>query len=71
MAHVLKLKSRIPARLAELRKSQGWLAKHLGVGPGYVSRLVRGEVIPRVSTAYRLAAILQCTIEDLWLPMED
>lgn len=71
MAHELKLKSRIASRLAELHRSQGWLAKHLDVNPGYVSRVVRGKVIPKVSTAYKLAGILQCAIEDLWFPAGD
>lgn len=67
MAHKLKLKPRLAKRLSELGKSQEWLAKQLGVGPSYISRVARGTVTPKVSTAYVMAGLLQCSIEDLWL----
>lgn len=65
----LKLKSRIDERLAEMGKPQAWLARHLGMGPSYISRVAKGVTIPRVTTAYIIAAALHCTIEDLWEPM--
>jgi DNA-binding XRE family transcriptional regulator len=70
MAQTLKLKSLIQARLIQQGRSQGWLSRQLGSERGYVSRIVRGLVTPKIDTAYRIAAALHCTIEDLWIPTE-
>ena len=71
MAQTLKLKSLIQERLTEQGRSQGWLGRQLHSERGYVSRIVRGLVTPKIDTAYRIAAALKCTIEDLWIPYED
>jgi transcriptional regulator with XRE-family HTH domain len=68
MAQTLKLKSLIQARLIQQGRSQGWLSRQLNSERGYVSRIVRGLVTPRLDTAWRIAAVLHCSVEDLWSP---
>lgn len=70
MKQTLKLRSLINEHLVKQGRSQGWLSRQLGSERGYVSRIVRGLVIPKIDTAYRIAAVLHCSIEDLWVPEE-
>ncbi|WP_035518788.1 helix-turn-helix transcriptional regulator [Halobacillus karajensis] len=43
-----------------------WLADQLGVSDNVFSRWVNGRSIPSLENALRLAAILECRVEDLW-----
>jgi len=45
-------------RLAELDKSQLWLAKQLGVDPANISFYVSGKRVPRANTFLRICDIL-------------
>ena len=64
----LRFKVLINRRLAELHKTQGWLASKMEMDSGYLSRLASGHIMPVIPTAYKIAAALSCTIEDLWVP---
>jgi DNA-binding XRE family transcriptional regulator len=53
--------------LAELKKSQGWLAQVTGINRQMISKIANGRTRnPRIQTAMKIAAALNCSIEDLW-----
>jgi putative transcriptional regulator len=58
-----------PGRLREYRKAAGLtqaeLAKAAGVDSVHVSRMERGERVPGIDTACKLAAALRCSVCDL------
>ena len=58
--------------LREQRTQRGWsqqaLADQLGVSRQTVISLEKGRYDPSLSLAFRLAAVFECRIEDLFLP---
>lgn len=52
--------------LASKGRSQGWLARAMGVDSAVVTRLAAGRHEPRVSTALKVASLLNCIVEDIW-----
>jgi DNA-binding transcriptional regulator YdaS (Cro superfamily) len=55
----------IVARLRELDRSQGWLARKLGVTPSTVNRWIKG-VLPMPARRQReLALVLGVRVEDI------
>lgn len=47
-----------------LRK--GWIAKKVKIAPGTLSKIVKGESIPTLPVALRIAELLEMTVEELW-----
>ncbi|WP_121605294.1 helix-turn-helix transcriptional regulator [Virgibacillus sp. Bac332] len=60
------LKPRIRIRLAELDKKQSDIYKDLGVSPQQFSNWVKGDSSPYLETAFKLARMLDCKVDDLW-----
>lgn len=59
-------------RLRELRTERGWsqaeLAERLGVTRQTIISIERGRFIASLPLAFRIARLLQCRIEDVFLP---
>ena len=59
-------------RLAELRAAKGWtqaeLAGQLDVSRQTVISLERGRYDPSLPLAFRIAALFDCAIEDVFMP---
>jgi putative transcriptional regulator len=59
-------------RLAELRAERAWtqsdLAKRLGVSRQTVISIEKGKYDPSLPLAFKIAAVLDRTIEDVFLP---
>lgn len=59
-------------RIAELRGDRSWsqahLAQLLGVSRQTVISIERGRFDPSLPLAFRLAAVFECRIEDLFTP---
>lgn len=60
------LKPRIRIRLAELNKKQSDIYRELGVTPQQFSNWVKGDAAPYLNTAFKLAKMLDCKVDDLW-----
>lgn len=43
-----------------------WIAKKVGIAPYTLSRIVKGESVPELRTAIKLARLLETTVEELW-----
>lgn len=46
--------------------SQRELARRIGVGKTTISEIERGERLPNVLTAIRIARALETTVEEIW-----
>ncbi|WP_407268987.1 helix-turn-helix transcriptional regulator [Radiobacillus sp. PE A8.2] len=60
------LKPKIRVRLAELEKKQSDIYTKLEVSPQQFSNWVKGHSAPYLETAFKLAKILDCKVDDLW-----
>jgi DNA-binding XRE family transcriptional regulator len=60
------LKSRIKVRLAELEISQTELAEKMGVTKQTMNAWVNGRMKPPLETAFKIAHLLNCKVDDLW-----
>lgn len=60
------LTSKMKFRLLEKKMSQTKLAEHMGVSKQTVNGWVNSKFPPPLETAFRLAQLLECNIEDLW-----
>lgn len=65
------LKSKIKVRLAELEMQQTEVAKTLGVAKQTINGWVNGRIKPPLETAFKIAKILECRVDDLWEYRED
>ena len=67
--HSDRLKARFGKRVLELRKAQGWkqseLGKRLGTSGVVVGRYERGEMMPSIEVAQRIADIFGVTVDFL------
>lgn len=45
---------------------QSFIAEKAGISAGTLSKIVRGESMPTLSVAIRLARVLEMTVEELW-----
>jgi putative transcriptional regulator len=61
-------------QLAELRGQRGWsqegLAERLNVSRQTVNALERGRYDPSLPLAFKIAALFECRIEDVFHPNE-
>ncbi len=52
--------------LAKHGSSQAWLARKAGISATTMSEIVRGEVMPSLGTARKIAKALGKSIEEIW-----
>lgn len=53
---------RIASRLADIQKTQGWLAERLGLSDNAVSKWARGNGGPKYSHLMQMAEELKCSV---------
>lgn len=58
--------SKVGAKIAELGLKKGWIAAQVGIAPGTLSLIVKGDSIPSLLVALKLARVLGTTVEELW-----
>jgi DNA-binding XRE family transcriptional regulator len=61
------LKSKIKIRLAVLDKSQTELAEQMGVTKQTMNGWVSGRVVPPMEKGFKIAKLLDCRVDDLWV----
>lgn len=70
-----RLSAIVGANITARRKLKGWnqadFAERLGIGADSLSRIERGHVAPRFQTLEKMAALLECTVADLFHTSED
>lgn len=62
------MKNTLPQRRQEIGWSQERLAEELGVSRQTIISIEKGRYDPSLPVAFRLAAVFQCHIEDLFTP---
>jgi DNA-binding XRE family transcriptional regulator len=65
------LKSRIKIRLAELEIKQQELSDKLGVTKQTMSLWVNGKSMPTLETAFKIAKLLDCKLDELYVYKEN
>jgi DNA-binding XRE family transcriptional regulator len=65
------LKSKIKVRLAELDIKQQDLSEKLGVTKQTMNAWVNGRSMPTLETAFKIANMLECRVDDLYVYKED
>jgi len=65
------LKSKIKVRLAELDMRQQDLSEKLGVTKQTMNAWVNGRSTPTLETAFKIANVLECKVDDLYIYKED
>jgi DNA-binding XRE family transcriptional regulator len=65
------LKSRIKIRLAELEIKQQELSDKLGVTKQTMSLWVNGKSMPTLETAFKIAKLLDCKVDELYVYKEN
>lgn len=60
----------IKDRLRELNITQSYLAKRLGCSESQISLLLRGKRSMSIEVAAKIADILGCTIDDIFLALK-
>ena len=60
------LTSKMKFRLLEKKMTQTTLAEKMGVSKQTVNGWVNSKFPPPLETAFKLAQLLECNIEDLW-----
>lgn len=58
---------RLKEALAEKGRSQGWLAKVVGMERVYVSKVANGHTIPNIYNALRISRAIGVPIERIWV----
>ncbi|GIN22645.1 helix-turn-helix transcriptional regulator [Siminovitchia fordii] len=65
------LKPKIRVRLAELNIKQQDLSEKIGVTKQTMSAWVNGKTMPTLETAFKIAKILGCKVDDLFVYEEE
>jgi DNA-binding XRE family transcriptional regulator len=65
------LKPKIKVRLAELDVKQQDLSEKLGVTKQTMNAWVNGRSMPTLETAFKIANVLECKVDDLYVYKED
>jgi DNA-binding XRE family transcriptional regulator len=65
------LKSKIKVRLAELEFKQQDLSEKLGVTKQTMSLWANGKANPTLETAFKIAKLLDCKVDNLFIFKED
>lgn len=58
--------NKIESKIAEKGLKKGWIAKEVGIAPGTLTKIVKGESIPTLPVALRLADTLDTSVEFLF-----
>lgn len=58
---------RIKERLAEIGMTREEFGRKLGVAESMVSKYINAMHIPKVDRALKIARILECKVEELWI----
>ncbi|SEF12462.1 putative transcriptional regulator [Arthrobacter alpinus] len=65
------MRNRLPQLRADKALSQASLASALGVSRQTIVSIERGHFSPSLPLAFRIAALFDCTIEDIFTPDPD
>lgn len=65
------MRNAVPERRADTGWSQQRLADELGVSRQTIISIEKGHFDPSLPLAFRIAAVFQCRIEELFFPEED
>jgi putative transcriptional regulator len=61
-------------RIKEIRESKGlkqkFVAQKAGISQQQLSDYETGKAYPRIDKAYRIAAVLECSVDDLYIKKE-
>jgi DNA-binding XRE family transcriptional regulator len=57
----------VGAKLKEMGKTEGWLAKETGLGKSTISDLVSQKTGPSISTAVKISKAMGHSLEELFL----
>ncbi|WP_104091475.1 helix-turn-helix transcriptional regulator [Arthrobacter sp. GMC3] len=63
------MQNTLPQRRQDLGWSQQRLADELGVSRQTIISIEKGHYDPSLPVAFRIAAVFQCSIEDLFTPV--
>ena len=55
-------RSRISARLSDLKKNQAWLAEQMSLSNESISKWINGKADPKLSNLRKVAGILKCSV---------
>jgi plasmid maintenance system antidote protein VapI len=58
--------TRLEIMIKERGIKKGWVAEKAGIAPGTFSRIVKGDQIPTLPVALRIAEVMDTTVEFLW-----
>lgn len=58
--------NKLEVRIAEKGLKKGWIAKEVGIANSTFSKIVKGESVPTLPVALRIAEVLETTVERLW-----
>ena len=61
------MKNLIHKKCAEMNVSQSWVAKRVGLSRQALNKIANNNTDPHISTAIRLANVLKCSVEDLFI----
>jgi DNA-binding XRE family transcriptional regulator len=65
------LKPKIKVRLAELDIKQQDLSEKLGVTKQTMNAWVKGRSNPTLETAFKIATVLECKVDDLYVFVDE
>ncbi|WP_437124849.1 helix-turn-helix transcriptional regulator [Brevibacillus laterosporus] len=63
---VIFMRSKLKEILRERGVKQKWLCERVGLSTSAMSQIVRGESLPTLSVAIRIAKALNMSVEDIW-----
>ncbi|ADU30964.1 helix-turn-helix transcriptional regulator [Evansella cellulosilytica] len=58
--------TKIAVKITEMGIKKGWLANEVGIAPGTLTKIIKGESIPTLPVALRIADKLNTSVEELW-----
>lgn len=61
----------IKGKLAELERSQAWLAKKAGYSTNYIHVIIKGKFIPSNEVVERMAAVLEIDFNTLIAALDE
>lgn len=60
------METKLKQILKERGIKQSFIAEKAKITPGTLSKIVRGESIPSLPVAIKIARVLETTVEELW-----
>lgn len=71
MGELIMLESKLKIKLAEANMSNTELAQRLGVSKQTITNWKNGHNNPPIETAFKIAYILHCKVDDLFVYIDD